>query len=182
MRSSYSLVACLLLSGCAIPVHVETYNAPLTSVGARFGELPAAVQNAVRAQTGTAEIRDIDKEVLSGVGTVYRVTYVNEGLYPPLFVDADGSVLNPDMTVAVGAVHDETTVHKGGAAGGLHFADLPGPVARVVENSAPKSEILAIDEENWGSQVVYIIGFRDETRNPKLYVAADGTILRAVHR
>jgi hypothetical protein len=171
----------ILWSGCASDERVEAYHEPLTSVGARFGALPVAVQNTVRAQTGTAEINDIDKELRS-IGTVYKVTYVNDELYPPLFIANDGSVINPDMSVAVGAAHDETTVQKGGAAGGLHFNDLPAPVMRTVEATGPKSDVQSIDKETWGSRIVYIISFHDETRHPRLYVESDGTVLRDVRR
>jgi hypothetical protein len=179
----YSSCACasLILSGCASEERIEAYHAPLTSVGARFGALPAAVQNTVRAQTGAAQISDIEKEHQS-IGTVYKISYADEGLYPPLFVAVDGSVINPDMTVAVGATHDETTIAKGGAAGGMHFSDLPEPVAHVVENAAPQSDILSIDKQLWGNRVVYIIGFHDEMRHPRLYVESDGTILRQAHQ
>jgi hypothetical protein len=171
----------ILLSGCASDERVQAYHEPLTSVGARFGALPVAVQNAIRAESGTAEIRDIDKELRS-IGTVYKITYVTEELYPPLFIASDGSVINPDMSVAVGAAHDETTVQKGGAAGGLHFNDLPAAVAETVEATAPRSDVQAIDKGIWGSRIVYIISFHDETRHPRLYVESDGTVLRDVHR
>src|SRR5437868_660099 len=77
-------IAALLWSGCATSDRVEAYHAPLTSMGARFGALPAAVQNTIRAETGSAEMSDIDKEMRS-VGIVYKITYVNDDLYPPLF-------------------------------------------------------------------------------------------------
>jgi hypothetical protein len=171
-----------MLSGCITEDNsVEAYHASLTSVGARFGALPVTVQNTIRAQTGSAQISDIEKEHLS-IGTIYKISYADRGLYPPLFVASDGSVMNPDMTVAVGASHDETTIQKGGAAGGLHFGDLPEPVAYVVENAAPQSDILSIDKELWGNRVVYIIGFHDEMRHPRLYVESDGTILRRAHQ
>jgi hypothetical protein len=171
--------ALLLLSGCANHQGVEPYHASLTSVGARFGALPSAVQNSIRAQTGAAEIRDIeiDKEMRLA-GTVYRITYVSDDLYPPLFVAADGSIINPDMTVAVGATHDEFAIQKGAAAGGLHFNDLPAPVAHVVEQSGHAPDILSIDRQIWGNQVVYIIAFRDELHLATAYIAADGTVLQ----
>jgi hypothetical protein len=171
----------LLFSGCASEETVEAYHAPLTSVGARFGALPVAVQNTIRAQTGTADISDIVKEHRS-IGTVYKVSYATEDLYPPLYVAPDGSVINPDMTVAVGATHDDTTVERGGAAGGLHFSDLPPGAAKVAEDIAPKEEIQSIDRQLWGNRVVYIVTFREGTRHPRLYVESDGTILRDVHR
>jgi len=168
-------------SGCATSDRIAGYHAPLNSVGASFGALPAAVQNSVRAETGSAEISRIDKEMRS-IGVVYKISYVNDGLYPPLFVAADGSVINPDMTVAVGATHDETAMSKGTGAGGLQFRDLPVPVAKVVDQAAPRSEVVSIDKETWGSRVVYILSFKDETKTPKLYIAADGTVLRDVHK
>jgi hypothetical protein len=174
-------VAVAFFAGCATSERVPAYQAPLTSVGARFGALPSAVQNSIRAETGAAQIRDIDKEFRS-VGVVYKVTYVNEGLYPPLFVATDGSVINPDMSVAVGAVQDETAVLKGGAAGGIQFHDLPPPVVSVIDGHAARSQITSIDKQTWGSRVVYTISFKDETKTPKLYIAADGTILRDVHK
>jgi hypothetical protein len=168
-----------LVTGCYTPERVEAYHEPLTSVGARFGALPAAVQNSIRAQTGAAEILDIDKEMRT-IGPVYRVSYANEILYPPLYVAPDGSIVNPDMTIAVGAVSEQTAITKGGAAGGLHFNDLPSQVARVVEQNGPRSDIVSMDKETWGSRIVYIISYKDETLHPRLYVTTDGTVLREV--
>jgi hypothetical protein len=173
--------AVLFLNGCAGPERTEAYHAPLTSVGSQFGSLPAAVQNTVRAETGAAEIRNIDTEMRS-IGAVYKINYVNEEFYPPLFVAADGSVINPDMSVAVGAVRDETTVLKGAGAGSIQFRDLPPAVVSVVDQHAPRSEVTGIDKETWGSRVVYIVSFKNETKTPKLYIAADGTVLRDVHK
>jgi len=143
--------------------------------------LPAAVQNSIRAETGSAEIRNIDKEMRS-IGVVYKISYVNDELYPPLFVAADGSVINPDMSVAVGATRDETAVLTGGAASGIQFRDLPAPVTKVVDEYAPRSEVVSMDKETWGSRVVYIVSFKNETKTPKLYIAADGTVLRDAHK
>lgn len=178
------MAAVLLFVGCAGPDRdasrppPSAYHYPLTSVGAKFGALPSAVRNTITAQTGSAEMHDIVKQTRPGVGTVYRITYINRRLYPPLYVASDGSVLNPDMTVAVGAVKDETEAQYGRVAGALRFADLPDPVAKTVESYAPKAEITSIDRQTWGSRIVYIIGFRDETRRPKIYVASDGTVMR----
>jgi hypothetical protein len=171
----------LLLAGCAQDQRREAYHAPLTSVGNQFGALPAAVQNTIRAQTGAAEIHTIDPEMRS-IGVVYKINYVNEDLYPPLYVAADGSVINPDMSVAVGAVRDETSVGKGAGAGGIQLRDLPSPVTKVIDEYAPRSEVVSTDKETWGSRIVYIISFKNETKTPKLYIAADGTVLRDVHK
>jgi hypothetical protein len=91
-------------------------------------------------------------------------------------------LLNPNLTVAVGAPRDNTGILTGAAAGGLKFEDLPAPVAQVVRTHGPPSEIASIDREMWGNQIVYIISFKDEARYPKLYLAADGTVLKEGHK
>jgi len=178
------LTALWLAAGCATapPPHdaVTQYETPLSSPGAQFAALPAAVQNTIRTEAGAAEIDNIVKDRSSG-HLVYRTSFVNEEVYPPLFVASDGSVLNPDLTLAVGAPRDSTTVLTGAGASGLRIGDLPEPVVRVVDQFAPRTEIAALDKETWGNRIVYIVTFRDE-RKPKLYVAADGTILRDVQR
>src|SRR5438094_597506 len=78
------------------------YRGPLVSPGGQFGLLPPAVQNTVRAETGSAEIKDVAKKTV-GDRTVYEVQFLNEELYPPILVARDGSLLNPDLTVAAGA-------------------------------------------------------------------------------
>jgi len=84
--------------------------------------------------------------------------------------------------VAVGAVRDETSVGKGAGAGGIQLRDLPSPVTKVIDEYAPRSEVVSTDKETWGSRIVYIISFKNETKTPKLYIAADGTVLRDVHK
>jgi len=37
---------------------------------------------------------------------VYKVYFRNHELFPPLYVAADGSLLNPDLSVAAGATAD----------------------------------------------------------------------------
>ena len=162
--------------------HNETpYREPLVSPGAQFGSLPPAAQNALRAETGSADIKDVVKKATNG-RTVYEVHFQNEELYPPILVAQDGSLLNPDMTVAVGAPHDSSEVSTGAAAGGLKFEDLPPAAGLVVRGHAPISEIASIDREMWGNQLVYIVSFKDEVRHPKLYLSSDGTVLKEGHK
>jgi hypothetical protein len=175
------LLIALLAAGCATPHDAMTqYETPLTSPGAQFAALPAAVQNTIRTQTGAAEIAHIVKDRSSG-HLIYKTVFENDEVYPPLYIAPDGSVLTPDMRVAVGAVRDETTMLAGAGASGLRLADLPEPVVRTMDQFAPRTEVATLDKETWGNRVVYIVSFKDEHK-PKLYVAADGTILRDVQR
>jgi len=171
-----------LLAGCAShherwqAKHDNPYDAPLVSPGAKFGALPPTVQNTVRAETGSAEIEDIVKETNSS-RVVYKVYFRDPRRFPPLYVASDGSVLEPDMTVAVGAAQDTTGVLTGAAVAWVKLTDLPAPVIKVLQTRAPNAEIGSIDKETWGDRVGYIISFKDPAHWPKLYVTSDGTVL-----
>jgi len=180
-------LAAAFCPGCASdrkeqqPVAETPYRQPLVSPGAQFGSLPPAVQNAVRAETGSADIEDVIKTKV-GDRAVYEVRFADPQLFPPMHVAQDGSVLNRDMTVAVGAPRDRSEILFGAGAGGLKFEDLPVPVANVVGPYAPPGEVASIDRQLWGNQLVYIISFKDEVRYPKLYVASDGRVLKEGHK
>ena len=173
-----------LWAGCAherrIAEYPSPYQQPLNSPGGKFSGLPPAVQNTIRAQTGEAEIEDIVKDTSSGQ-LVYKVYFVNRKLFPTLYVAPDGSVLNPNLTVAVGAAQDTIGVLSGGAVSGLKASDLPPPVMKVVQERAPHTEIASIYKEMWGDREVYLISFKDPSHNPDLYISADGTILKSRH-
>ena len=177
------LLVILFLAGCAEPSYnrLDNYHASLMSPGGKFGALPAAVQNTVRAEAGSAEISDINKEMRNGA-VMYRVDFANNGLYPPLFIAPDGSVLDPDMRIAVGAASDPTVLFKGGAASGVRITDLPQPVLKSIDEHGGRSQIALLDKETWGSRIVYIVTFKDEAHSPKLYIASDGTILRDIQK
>ena len=147
------------------------YIKPLLSPGSIFATLPPPVQNTVRAEAGTAEIFDSIKDTSSGK-PVYKIYFQNHEVFPPLYVAADGSVLNPDLSLAVAAPQTSRT--------GLKLSELPPEVLKVAHDRAPNSDIASISKEKWGDRVVYIISFKDETHHPRLYVAADGTIFNEI--
>src|SRR6266478_3539705 len=99
-----SALISVILAGCAnqrpVAEYPAPYQRPLNSPGGKFSGLPPAVQNTIRAETGAAEIEDIHKDTSSGQ-PVYKVYFENRKLFPTLYVAPDGSVLNPDMTVAM---------------------------------------------------------------------------------
>ena len=113
MKNSFFqiLITMLLLAGCALhhasaPVPTASshnpYSSPLSTPGARFGALPQVVQNTVRTEAGTAEIVDVRKET-SGDRPFYKISFRDAGNFPPMYIGVDGSVLNPDLSVAVPA-------------------------------------------------------------------------------
>jgi len=175
-------LAVAFCSGCASQrnnkkLTESPYRQPLVSPGVQFSSLPPTVQNAVRAETGSADIEEVAKTNVSD-RTVYVIRFQNPELYPPLYVAQDGAILKPDLTVAVGAPRDNSGVLTGAAAGGLKFEDLPARAAIVVRSYSPPDQIASIDRQMWGNQTVYIVSFKDEVGHPKLYLASDGTVLK----
>ncbi len=144
------------------------YNQPLTTPGACFAALPMVVQNTVVSEAGSAEIVDVFKDV-KGNRVFYKITFRDGEVYPPMFVGADGSVLNPDLTVCVPAPQAQVFQVK--------EADLPLDVLNTVRASRPGAEITGATKEHWGDHTVYIVSFKDEVRHSKLHVVADGTVL-----
>jgi len=161
-----------LLAGCATPdepqkdQHESAYQKPLTSPGAKFGALPPAVQRTVLAEAGTEAVVDAVRDTSSG-RVVYKISFIDPKVFPPLYVAPDGSVLNPDLTVAVSAVQG-TRVKTG---------DVPAKVMKAIPERVPAGQVAYISKETWGGRVVYVVTFKDEAHNPKLLLGEDGTVL-----
>jgi ABC-type Fe3+-hydroxamate transport system substrate-binding protein len=174
MKSPLPVVLSLavLLAGCATqqpdqPASNQTrYLKPLTSPGAKFGALPAVVQRTVLAEVGPEEIVDAVRDTSSG-RVVYKIYFRDSEIFPTLFVAPDGSVLNPNLTVAVSA-QEGTRVKP---------ADVPATVKKAVAERASAGEVAYVNKESWGGRVVYRVTFKDEAHNPKLLVGEDGTFL-----
>jgi len=164
-------VTCALLMGCRL--HHEKHS---TSPGAKFGALPPAVQNAIRAETGGAELADIERATNHGE-PIYVVYLANAEAYPPLFIALDGSVLKPDLTVAVGGSEELGGIATSTAASRIDPKDLPATVLGAMKQRVPDGVLTSVDKETWGNQPVYVLTFKDEKRQPKLYIGADGTVL-----
>jgi hypothetical protein len=164
----------------ARPMPHMPYSFPLVSIGEKFNGLPPAVQNTIRAQVGTLPLTDIVKDTSSGA-TVYKIYFENEELFPPLHIAPDGSVLNPDLTVAVAAPEEMIGIASGGGQS-LKTSDLPAPAMKTIQERAPSAEIARIAKEVWNGHDVYIISFKDPGHNPKLYISPDGTLAGGTHR
>jgi hypothetical protein len=179
-KTILSLTA-ILLTGCAHEKHLAQeypYHEPLSSPGKTFSGLPPAVQSSIRAQVGAADMFDMIKTTNSP-RTIYKITFQESDLFPPLYVAADGSVIYPDLqTVAVSAHADTIGVISGGAESGLKLSDLPIKVATTIQEKAPTAEIAYINKIVKGIQVFYEITFKDPLSNPEMLVAEDGSLLK----
>jgi len=176
-----ALMTAWIVSGCASHRDVTAeyhaaYAYPLASPGARFGTLPPPVQHTIRAEAGSAEIVDIEK-LTRPEGMVYRVDFRNRELYPPLYIAVDGSLLNPDLSVARGAPADTSAIISGGPVTGVKVSELPPAVWQTISAREPGAEIAYVNKDTWGDRVIYIVTFKDPPHHPRLHVAADGTVL-----
>ncbi len=152
------------------------YDLPLVSAGTKFALLPPAVQHTVRAEAGAAQISDIVKDTSAG-RIVYRIYFFNSDAFPPLFIAPDGSVLNPNLTVSVGAPQELAEVVTGGKATGLTLGDLPPKVVKGIQQQAPDAEIRSITKERSGDNVTYLVTFKDQAHRP-LRISSEGVPTR----
>jgi hypothetical protein len=170
-----------LLCGCAhqsqdLADGTGPYQYPMASPGAKFGALPPAAQNTIRAQVGAAVISDIETQY-GPEGPVYTILFRNTEVYPPLIVAADGSLLRPDLSVAVGASRDTFNVVSSGPVTGVKPTELPALALKSIQDRAPGAHLASINKETWGNQNVFIITFTDPEHHPRLYVTGDGKVL-----
>jgi len=154
----------------------DRFQYTLLSPGAQFATLPPAVQNTVRAETGSADIERIVKGSNSG-RLVYVIYFRDHDLYSPLYVAPDSSVLTPELSVAVGAPQDTVGTLTGGPVTGVTLSDLPPKAVKAIQQYAPDAEIDYITKETHADQVTYIVTFKNHTR-PILYIGPDGTIAK----
>lgn len=165
------------LAGCASEGPPFTYTEPLISPGGQFSKLPPTVQNSVRAQVGSAEIRDISKET-SGDSTIYVFHFRNVFVYPPLYVAPDGSVLTPDLQVAVGATQDTIEAATGRGSNGIKLDDLPPNVVSSIRSHAPTSEVDWVQRITSGNAIFYEVFFKNPRHQPTLLISEEGRVVR----
>jgi MinD-like ATPase involved in chromosome partitioning or flagellar assembly len=162
----------VLLVGCETPEetttssHTTPYTKPLTSPGAKFGALPPVVQRTVLAEAGMAQVVNAVRDTSSGK-VVYKVYFRDSEVFPTLYVAPDGSVLNPDLTVAVSARQGTP----------VKLSELPPKVKKAIPEHSHSAEVAYVNKESWGEKTVYVVTFKDEAHNPKLLLAADGTVV-----
>jgi len=168
-----AVLVALLAGGCATQEQAEmakyqkVYDKPLTSPGAKFGALPPLVQRTVLAEAGQAEVVDAVRDTSSGK-VVYKIYFRASDIFPPLYVAPDGSVLNPDLTVAISAVHGERVKPE----------DVPEAVKKAIKELSHGAEVDYVNQEAWGGKTVYVVTFKDAAHNPKLLLDENGKAVK----
>lgn len=165
-----------ILIGCEEQRPLVEYNRPLTSPGGIFSTLPPTVQNSVRAQAGAAEIDSITTFPHAG-STIYRFHFKESEIYPPLLIAADGSVLTPDLQVAVGATEESIEASTGFGSNGVKLDALPQNVVKTIRSQAPTAQVDSVHRLAMDNGTVYEVFFMDPAHHPKMFISEDGTVL-----
>src|SRR5688572_17319827 len=166
-----AIVAAALVAGC---------SQNLEKTSAEFNKLPPSVQKAVKSHAPQAEIAGVNETKRDGV-TVYEVEFTDPGRNPKMIFAADGSIIRDD-TAALGASGQASLEMKGSATAKSQLSALPEPVRKTVQKQVGNAEIADISKHNDNDRVIYEIEFKDAGKNPKIRVAADGTIVETLQK
>jgi hypothetical protein len=176
-RSLLYVALAAVLAGCVEEAPLTAYHQPLTSPGGIFSTLPPAVQNSVRAQVGMAEIAAIHRHRDEN-GTIFEFLFKNPDVFPPLYVATDGSVLGPNITVAVGATPESIAASTGSLVGGLRLSELPPNVVLTIRREAPTAEVNTISRIYEGTDVFYEVTFKDAAHHPNMLIQNTGRLIQ----
>jgi hypothetical protein len=135
-------------------------------------QLPAEVQARIRAQVGTGEINDIDRNVVNGQ-TVYEVGYkLSGGPQTELKFDQNGNVWGASANASATQLDSRK----------LSKSELPFQVRRVVNSRLQGMEINDIEREVKNGQVTYGIGYKQAGgagQQQELVLSDTGSIIRS---
>mgnify|MGYP001426976971 CR=1 FL=1 len=132
----------------------------------RIEQLPVEVRDKIRAQTGGAQIEDIDTKVENG-RIYYQVGFKRNGEQAELWFDQTGQLQN------TGAAANLTP-------GKVSYAELPPVVKRIVDARLKGAQPNDIDRKVRNGEVSYEIGFKKDDQQHELLVSQDGRILRDI--
>jgi uncharacterized membrane protein YkoI len=157
-------------------------SAPVVLRNARkvtFSELPASVQNTIRAQAAGAPIEDIDQGTLNG-RAAYQAAFKRDGRHTELTVAEDGSVVSGAPAPVRDAVRSAEAAIPLRDSKKVTFKDLPTAVQNTVRAQAGPAAIEDIDKGTLNGRVVYEAAFKKDGRHTELRVAEDGALVGTV--
>jgi uncharacterized membrane protein YkoI len=161
-----------IVAGLLAATAVEAYAEKV-----KLSELPAAAQTAVKAQAGSAEIEDIDKEIRNG-RVVYEVAFKRNGQHTELIVGADGSVLEGGIIKpALPGTKLSNVKNPLAGAQKVSLDEVPRVVRNVIRTQAAGAPVEDIDKGVLNGKTVYEAAFKKDGENIELRVAEDGNII-----
>jgi hypothetical protein len=164
-----------------------------------ISELPPAARKALDDSSRGETIKKIAVRNAGG-RTVYDVEFARENAPGHrLRIAEDGKILGDTRKAAASGT--ETPVVPLGVPGAgayqtgypnepyiappvpkLRIEDLPQPVQKTIRSEAADREIAAIHETALDGRKAYVAQFSESGRNPRVYVAEDGQVLRPTEK
>lgn len=186
-----------LVIGLAFSAYVS--HAEVTPLSAsskvKFEDAPAAVQNIIKAQAGSAQIEDLEKGTLNGQ-TVYEAAYKHNGQHTELRVSESGTVVD---TIVAGqssgvtgtstqtqtatttkSTHTSDPAYNAGfkkdlsAGSKVSYNQLPENVKQLVRERLGSSHIEDIEKGKLDNALAYQIAFKKNGKNTEFRVTEDG--------
>jgi len=176
-----TIAVAALLVGCSDSRN--SMSAKDATAANQFGDLPPAVQSAVKREVPNGIVDRVSTETKNG-RLVYKIKFQDEGLNPSIWVAADGNILKSDINrdKAVGATGNASDLNTGSSTKDLKFTQLPAKVQKAVRDQAPTAKIADIKRRNRDGRIVYEVSFEDKGTNPSMTVAEDGTIIKDIQK
>lgn len=157
-------------------------NPVLGAEKVKLTDTPEAVQKTIIAERGTsAEVKGITIDRKSKDGQiVYDVEFKEPGKNPKLRLSADGTVIkaNRPGTETTSSSSSDKGTFLGLGAKKLELTELPLAAQTTIREQSHGAEIDKIRQETKDGKTVYMVEFKEPGKNPKIWVNADGTIMK----
>jgi hypothetical protein len=153
----------------------------------QFNELPAVVQNTVKAHAGEARIEDIDYGTLSQPKKVYEVAYKQNGRHTELRVGEDGTVIDTIVEgkstgahAALAAAPGAKIPYDAGFEGSLKnpkkvsYNTLPAHVRQIVQERKKDAKVEDVEKGQMVYGTAYQIAYKKNNKHVELRVSEDG--------
>ena len=154
--------------------------------GIDTAQLPSAVRKSLETSAGGERVKKVTIQNVDG-RNVYDIELERENApNPRLRIADDGQVLRDVATAAsatdVPVAYPEYVAPGSAALPRLRLSDIPQPAREAIEKRAAGREIGTIHEDTIDGRKAYAAQFRERGRNPWVYVAEDGTLLRPTEK
>lgn len=148
--------------------------------------LPEPVRSTVSGAGVGEAVKEVTIRKVDG-RTVYDVELTKDNApNARLRIAPDGTLLRDSRRSTLSSRFAEAGLSSEYTAGGptpvirsiLKLEDLPAAAQQTIRDAAGGREIAGIDADTLAGRVAFKVVFREGGRNPRLYVAEDGTLLR----
>lgn len=151
-------------------IGIALLSVPLIAQEVPPGELPAAVQEAIRRHANGRPVGEVDRETWEG-RTVYEVEFQQEGSSSRVHVEEDGTIVQ-DKRASLSAQLKDFFL-------GTQLTDTPAPVQQTIRREASGRRINDIDIERRSGDTVYEVEIQNaESGVFQLHIDRTGRVIR----